>query len=541
MISTLPRTFFGCFAAGVLALWPLSAMAVTIGVVVGGLASPVDIVNAGDHSGRLFIVEQQGTIRIVAADRLAATPFLDIRSLVLSGGEQGLLGLAFHPRFATNRRLFVDYTRQGDGATVIAEYQGSATDPERADPASARILLTIAQPFANHNGGALRFGPDGYLYIGMGDGGSANDPGNRAQNTQELLGKILRIDVDRGLPYAIPATNPFATSGGRAEIWALGVRNPWRFNFDRITGDFYIGDVGQDRFEEIDRRAAGTGAGTNFGWRVMEADSCTNQGGSVPCFDAALTPPILQYGHDLGCSVTGGTVYRGSAVPALAGRYVYGDYCTGRLWSAAKNAGGGFSARDIATTGINITAFGEDENGELYFTDYSRGEIRRFQGEASDPVDVVEYYHAGLDHYFITATPAEINALEGGVIQGWVRTDLSFPARSVAQSGARELCRFYIPPAQGDSHFFSASPDECQAVAAKFPTFDGERRVPEWSYPGVSNLERARRFESSIHHGSGDSRSHGRARRNSGGIRNLGRGPMCDPVTRGAIRAIDWR
>jgi glucose/arabinose dehydrogenase len=445
--------------------------AVTSSTVVGGLASPVDIVNAGDRSGRLFAVEQAGTIRIIAADRLIAAPFLDIRSSVLSGGEQGLLGLAFHPQFAVNRRFFVDYTRQSDGATVIAEYLAGATDPNRADASSVKILLTIVQPFANHNGGALRFGPDGYLYIGMGDGGSANDPGNRAQDTQELLGKILRIDVDRGAPYAIPATNPYATAGGRKEIWALGVRNPWRFNFDRVTGDFFIGDVGQDRLEEIDWRAAGTGAGTNFGWRVMEGDSCTSLAGPVACFDPSLTPPILQYGHDLGCSVTGGTVYRGSAVPALAGRYVYGDFCSGRLWSAAKNALGGFGARDIATTGINITAFGEDEAGELYFTDYSRGEIRRFAAEASDRVDVVEYYHAALDHYFITATPAEINALDGGTIKGWARTGLSFPARSVAQSGARELCRFYIPPALGDSHFFSASPDECRTVAAKFPTF----------------------------------------------------------------------
>jgi glucose/arabinose dehydrogenase len=392
--------------------------AVTSSTVVGGLASPVDIVNAGDRSGRLFAVEQGGTIRIIAADRLIAAPFLDIRSSVLSGGEQGLLGLAFHPQFAVNRRFFVDYTRQSDGATVIAEYRASATDPNQADATSAKILLTIAQPFANHNGGALRFGPDGYLYIGMGDGGSANDPGNRAQDAQELLGKILRIDVDRGTPYAIPATNPYATTGGRKEIWARGVRNPWRFNFDRVTGDFFIGDVGQDRLEEIDWRAAGSGAGTNFGWRVMEGDSCTSLAGPVTCFDPSLTPPILQYGHDLGCSVTGGTVYRGSAVPALAGRYVYGDFCSGRLWSAAKNALGGFSARDIATTGINITAFGEDEAGELYFTDYSRGEIRRFAAEASDRVDVVEYYHAALDHYFITATPAEINALDGGTIKG---------------------------------------------------------------------------------------------------------------------------
>jgi glucose/arabinose dehydrogenase len=459
--------------AAIAALWcaGFDAVAVTGELVAGGLASPVDVVNAGDGSGRMFVVEQRGSIRILKAGTLAPAPFLDLGARVLSGGEQGLLGAAFHSRYAANGRFFVDYTRQPDGATVIAEYRRGAADADRADPGSERILLTIPQPFSNHNGGALRFGPDGFLYIGTGDGGAANDPGNRAQDTRELLGKILRIDVDGAMPYAIPAGNPFAGGGGRAEIWALGLRNPWRIAFDRLTGDLFIGDVGQNALEEIDWLAAGTGAGANFGWRVMEASTCTNLGGGVPCFDAALTRPILQYGHDLGCSVTGGMVYRGIGVPALAGRYVYGDYCSGRIWSAGRDASGMWTARELASAGGSISAFGEDEDGELYFADYAHGELRRLVGEATDRVDVIEYYHAGLDHYFITATPAEMLALDNGVLRGWSRTGHAFPARAAPGAGLWELCRFYLPPGQGDSHFFSASPAECDEVAARCPAF----------------------------------------------------------------------
>ncbi|HEX6138394.1 MAG TPA: PQQ-dependent sugar dehydrogenase [Casimicrobiaceae bacterium] len=327
MPSRAARELAGrAFVAVALCLAAHPAVAVTAGLVASGLASPVEIVHAGDASGRLFVAEQAGTIRIVRGSALSAAPFLDIGARAPAGGERGLLGVAFHPRYADNGRFFVDYTRRGDGATIIAEYRVSAADPDAADAASERILLTIAQPYPNHNGGALRFGPDGYLYIGMGDGGGANDPGNRAQDTRELLGKILRIDVDRGTPYAIPAGNPYANGGGRPEIWASGVRNPWRFNFDRVTGDLFIGDVGQDAFEEIDRLPAGAGAGTNLGWRMMEGNACTNLAGGPACFAASLTRPILAYSHGDGCSVTGGFVYRGTAVPALTGRYVYGDF-----------------------------------------------------------------------------------------------------------------------------------------------------------------------------------------------------------------------
>ncbi|MBA3776470.1 MAG: PQQ-dependent sugar dehydrogenase, partial [Betaproteobacteria bacterium] len=358
---------------------------------------------------------------------------------------------------------------------VIAAYRVRADNSDLADAASAQILLTIPQPFANHNGGVLRFGPDGYLYIGMGDGGSANDPGNRAQDRFNLLGKILRLDVDGGNPYGIPATNPFASGGGgRPEIWAVGLRNPWKFAFDRATGDFFIGDVGQDRFEEVHRFDAAAGGGANLGWRVMEGVHCTGLPGLVPCFDPALSLPIIEYSHSAGCSVTGGTVYRGTAVPALAGRYVYGDFCSGRIWSAGLNRLGVWIPRDIGNTGIAISAFAEDEAGELYFADYARGEIRRFAAEPADRIDVIEYYNAALNHYFMTATPAEIHALDSGTLKGWARTSRSFSAFAQAASGTSPVCRYYLPPAFGDSHFYSASPVECDEVRAKFPGFVSE-------------------------------------------------------------------
>jgi len=259
---------------------------------IAGLQNPVDIANARDGSGRLFIVEQPGRIRVTKNGQLMPTPFLDLTALVQFGGEQGLLGLAFHPDFRDNGLLFVNYTRRDDGATVVARYRVSVSDPDRADPASAVQLLLIPQPFANHNGGALKFGPDGYLYVATGDGGSANDPGNRAQNTFEWLGKLLRIDVDRGAPYAIPPGNPFASgTSGRPEVWAYGLRNPWRIAFDRQTGDLYIADVGQDVVEEIDFLPAGTGAGANFGWHVMEGSRCTALDGGPACGSSAPRRP----------------------------------------------------------------------------------------------------------------------------------------------------------------------------------------------------------------------------------------------------------
>jgi hypothetical protein len=327
--------------------------------VLAGLASPVYVTNAHDGSNRLFVIEQPGRIKVRQANASAATVFLDITSRVLAGGEQGLLGLAFHPQFSTNGRFFVDYTRRPDGATVIAEYQVSAD--ANVALATERTLLVIPQPFANHNGGMIEFGADGYLYIGMGDGGSANDPGNRAQNLNELLGKILRIDVDQtsgSQPYSSPSDNPFfGAVTGRDEIYAYGLRNPWRFSFDRSTGELYVGDVGQGAREEVDIIQRGR----NYGWRIMEGTLCTNLDSAL-CSAVQVVPPIAEYGHTGGrCSITGGYVYRGTRGSLPAGAYVYGDYCTGEIFML-----NGGAATLLIDTSLNITSFGEDEAGEIY-------------------------------------------------------------------------------------------------------------------------------------------------------------------------------
>jgi glucose/arabinose dehydrogenase len=332
-------------------------------VVARGLSSPVFVTHAGDRRGRLFVVEQPGRIRIVTGGTLAAAPFLDIASRVLAGGERGLLGLAFHPDYTRNGRYFVNYTRRPDGATVIAEYRVS-TDASVSAP-DERVLLVIAQPYPNHNGGMIAFGGDGFLYIGMGDGGAGGDPQNRAQNRQELLGKMLRVDVNGPTPYAIPADNPFAAGGGRPEIWALGLRNPWRFSFDRQTRELYAGDVGQNAWEEIDvvRR------GGNYGWRLMEGAHCYNP---ARCDRQGLELPIAEYATASGrCSVTGGYVYRGTALPALTGTYVYGDFCSGEIFALRDG-----TQRVLLPTRMAISSFGEDEAGEIYVVDH-RGAVYR--------------------------------------------------------------------------------------------------------------------------------------------------------------------
>jgi glucose/arabinose dehydrogenase len=440
---------------------------------IAGLQNPVDVANARDGSGRLFIVEQSGRIRVTKNGLLTPTPFLDLTAVVQFGGEQGLLGLAFHPDFRDNGLFFVNYTRRDDGATVVARYRVSVSDPDRADPASAVQLLLIPQPFANHNGGALKFGPDGYLYVATGDGGSANDPGNRAQNTFEWLGKLLRIDVDRGVPYAIPADNPF-TSGisGRPEVWAYGLRNPWRVAFDRQTGDLYIADVGQDAVEEVDFVPEGTGAGANYGWHVMEGSRCTTLGGGPACGSSLLTNPAIEYTHAFGCSIIGGSVYRGTQIAALFGRYVYGDLCSGTVWSAVRNVNGVWTTRQELATGFAITTFGEDEAGELYVANANDGTVYRIAADATaNSVNAIEYYRAALDHYFVTTLPIEVAALDNGILRGWTRTGQTFPAYASVASGTSPVCRFYLPPASGDSHFLSASPAECAATKARFPQF----------------------------------------------------------------------
>ncbi len=338
--------------------------------IVKGLDRPIGIGQAGDGSGRLFINEQAGLIRVVRPDgTLLATPFADLRDRVESGGERGLLGVAFHPDFARSRRLFVDYTRKGDGATIVSELTASR-DGTRADPASERILLTVGQPYANHNGGQIAFGPDGYLYIGLGDGGSGGDPHGNGQSLRTLLGKILRIDVDgvhaAGKGYAVPRDNPFAAGGerpgqGLAEIWAYGLRNPWRFSFDRQWRDLYIGDVGQGSWEEIDRQPGDSPGGENYGWNVMEGRHCY----SGSCNQAGLVKPIAEYSHSDGCSVTGGYVYRGTRQPLLRGVYIFGDYCSGTVFTLQVHDGT-ITPRPVADTGKNLTSFGEAEDGEIY-------------------------------------------------------------------------------------------------------------------------------------------------------------------------------
>jgi len=345
---------------------PGAQTAIDLDLVVDGLERPVFVGHAGDGSGRLFVLEQPGRIRIVADGALRARPFLDLTSRVRSGGERGLLGLAFHPDFASNRRFFVNYTREPDGATVIAEYRTTRLDPDRASRVE-RVLLTVAQPFSNHNGGMLAFGPDGHLYIALGDGGSGGDPRNHAQNRNSLLGKILRIDVDGGRPYAIPPDNPFADGGGRREVFALGLRNPWRFSFDRRSGRLFAGDVGQNQSEEIDiiRR------GRNYGWPIMEGPLCFRP--PTGCDRSGLTLPIASYRHVGGrCSITGGYVYRGSAIPELVGTYLSGDFCSGEVF--------GLRARErslLLDTELQISSFGEDQAGEVYVVDLGGGAVYR--------------------------------------------------------------------------------------------------------------------------------------------------------------------
>ena len=336
--------------------------------VAGGLDRPVNITNAGDGSGRLFINEQEGRIVIYDSDAILPTPFLDIRGRVVCCGERGLLGLAFHPDYEQNGRFFVNYINGGD--TVISEFLVSA-DPNVALPDSEMVLLTIGQPFANHNGGQLQFGPDGFLYIATGDGGSGNDPGDRGQSLLTLLGKILRIDVDSGAPFAIPPSNPFVGQPARGEIWAYGLRNPWRFSFDRETGDMFIGDVGQNAVEEIDFQPAGSPGGENYGWRRMEGSQCLIP--AVGCNDGSLVLPIIDYlqGGE-GGSVTGGYRYRGVSFPGLEGTYFYADFVIRAFFAATQNKGG-WTPMGPRPTSFSISTFGEDEAGEVYFAHYAGG------------------------------------------------------------------------------------------------------------------------------------------------------------------------
>jgi glucose/arabinose dehydrogenase len=346
--------------------------------IVEGLAEPLAVVNAGDGSGRLFIAEQGGAIRIVHDGELAAEPLLDISDRISSGGERGLLGLAFHPGFPDDPRIFVDYTDR-DGNTVVSSFAIDLGNPGQVDPGSETPILAIEQPYPNHNGGALAFGPDGYLYISTGDGGSGGDPHGNGQSLSTLLGKILRIDVDetdadRG--YSIPAGNPFVgRDGARPEIWLTGLRNPWRMSFDAANGDLWIGDVGQDAWEEIDVARSSAGGGANYGWNRMEGSHCFRPAND--CQADELVPPVAEYGHDEGCTVIGGNVYRGTEETLLAGGYLFADYCSGRIWAIAAASDGPTMPILVGERSGAISSFGADEAGELYATDLGSGQLLR--------------------------------------------------------------------------------------------------------------------------------------------------------------------
>ncbi len=366
-------------------------VAIGLQLVAGGFSDPVQVTSARDGTNRLFVVEQAGDIRVVKDGVTLATPFLDLRGRISSGGERGLLGLAFHPNFATHPYVYVNFT-DPKGNTAINRYTVSG---DAAVFSSGLRILSIAQPYANHDGGNLAFGPDGDLYIGMGDGGSAGDPQNRAQDVNSLLGKMLRIDVDHFTStthYRSPATNPYVGRPGRDEIWSRGLRNPWRFSFDRVTGQLWIGDVGQSRWEEVDRSSmVGTtsaGRGANYGWPILEGRACYRP--AIGCSSRGTVAPVVTYAHAVtgsdNCAVTGGFAYRGTAAPALLGGYLFGDYCSGRIWLISTRSLGPLTPTlvrsDSASPHLAISSFGEDDAGEIYVCDLSGGTVYRVTATA---------------------------------------------------------------------------------------------------------------------------------------------------------------
>lgn len=355
---------------------PEPVSAIQLAPVAGGFERPTFLTHAGD--GRLFVSEQVGRIHVIENGQVLPALFLDIRDRVGSEAlEQGLLSFVFHPDYVENGRFFVNYTNFG-GNTVVSRFQVNAANPNTADPASEQIIMTISQPFPNHNGGQLAFGPDGYLYIGMGDGGDAGDPQNNGQNPATLLGSLLRIDVDGGERYTVPADNPFVGDAARAdEIWAYGLRNPWRFSFDRLTGDLYMSDVGQLLWEEINFQPAASSGGENYGWNILEGTHCYE---ATECDSLGSTLPVAEYNHEVGgCSVTGGYIYRGSLFPDLTANYFFADYCTGIVWRLFRHPEGTWSHEVVLRSGRVISSFGEDVAGELYLLDHVSGEVLQVQ------------------------------------------------------------------------------------------------------------------------------------------------------------------
>ena len=371
----LAAAFAGLFLLAALAPAAAGPLAptITLQTVASGLSSPVLVTHADDGSGRLFVVEQTGKIKV-----LGGGTYLDISSKIRCCGERGLLGLAFAPDFETSGRLYVSYSRASDGAATLERL--TVPNPVTGlPPQSGQVLLTVPDVFSNHNGGMLAFGPDGYLYWSTGDGGGAGDPQGNGQNTNSHLGKILRVDVS-GATYSIPADNPFANGGGKPEIWAYGLRNPWRFSFDRDTGDLWIADVGQNLMEEVNFQPAGAAGGRNYGWDGWEGILPYVPDGSTPD-PRGRTFPILVYPHTgLDCSVTGGYRYRGASEPALEGWYVYGDYCSGRVWGASEIGEGVFAPVQLLDTPHFVSSFGEDESGEMYLVNLG-GSVLRIHAE----------------------------------------------------------------------------------------------------------------------------------------------------------------
>ena len=444
--------------------------------VATGLNRPVSIAHAGDGSGRLFIVLQEGRIVVHDGERVLETPFLDISTQVSCCGEQGLLDVAFHPNFAVNGQFYVNYTDLS-GDTIVSRFWVSP-DPNVADAASEAIILTIEQPSASHNGGQLQFGPDGYLYIATGDGGGDAGDTDRAQDHLTLLGKILRIDVDGAIPYGIPPDNPFAEiDSALSEIWANGLRNPWRFSFDRITGDMFIGDVGQAAREEINFQPADSGGGENYGWRLMEGSACFDPETARPfpddvpetCNDGTLVLPIIEFAHregSCGGSVTGGFVYRGADYPELDGVYLYADYCSGQIWTAVRSEKGQTQASRWTSigpreTGFRISTFGEDEQGQLYLADLLSRTVFRIRADRPQPVlsrltpfrDV-----AGGSDFEMTASGAGfISTTElwwngeprPTAVFDNTRLRVTIPAVDLATPGTAEVAIFTPPPRGG--------------------------------------------------------------------------------------------
>lgn len=380
---------------------------------VTGLSAPTDIAHAGDE--RLFVVERRGKVRIIDKDGvLLSTPFIDIDNMVSNANgqdERGMLGIAFHPDYENNGFFYLNHTDNDDHTNVV-RYTVDPSDPNIADPNSRELIIKIEQPYWNHNGGGIKFGPDGYLYIGMGDGGAGDDPQNYGQNKQSLLGKMLRINVDNGLPYTIPEDNPFVGDDTTLdEIWSIGMRNPWRFSFDKQTGDLWIGDVGQGKFEEVDYEPAGDAGGNNYGWRCYEGTDFTFNSSMADCNEDYVAPiyEIAHQGFSGPCSLTGGFVYRGNTYTDLQGHYICADYCTGEFFTVAPDANGNWEGKEVATLNFGISTFGEDIYGELYAATLTQGRIYKVIGGVVNATDIIEE----IDELSISPNPVSTTTTLG--------------------------------------------------------------------------------------------------------------------------------